>query len=167
MLSVRSLRRGDPDADAPPGGLAEASSFALAEFKRESPLFRAAKLVQAGRPSRQIPSTYLVPVTRRGYQGSDTSTLCCFSGRGCSPAERVSLPPACRAHRGCLKQRGKKIRLMTNSHRSRARCAGGLGQLLPGERRLGPGTPPPPCTNWTRLVLPPVLSGYVSSFPPY
>ena len=29
-------------------------------------------------------------------------------------------------------------------------------------------TPPPsPCTNWTRIVLPPVLSGHVSSFPPY
>ena len=27
--------------------------------------------------------------------------------------------------------------------------------------------PPSPCTNWTRLVLPPVLSGHVSSFPPY
>jgi len=25
--------------------------------------------------------------------------------------------------------------------------------------------PPSPCTNWTRLVLPPVLSGHVSSFP--
>ena len=27
--------------------------------------------------------------------------------------------------------------------------------------------PPSPCSNWTRLVLPPVLSGHVSSFPPY
>jgi hypothetical protein len=30
-----------------------------------------------------------------------------------------------------------------------------------------PGPPPSPCANWTRLVLPPVLSGHVSSFPPY
>ena len=26
---------------------------------------------------------------------------------------------------------------------------------------------PPSCTDWTRLVLPPVLSGHVSSFSPY
>jgi len=31
-----------------------------------------------------------------------------------------------------------------------------------------PSPPPPPCrTNWTRLVPPPVLSGHVSSLPPY
>jgi hypothetical protein len=30
----------------------------------------------------------------------------------------------------------------------------------------GPRPPPSPRTNWTRLVLPPVLSGHVSSFPP-
>ena len=28
-------------------------------------------------------------------------------------------------------------------------------------------TPPPSCTDWTRLVLLPVLTGHVSSFSPY
>ena len=32
--------------------------------------------------------------------------------------------------------------------------------------RLRP-PPPPSCTNWTRLVLLPVLTGHVSSFSPY
>ena len=36
------------------------------------------------------------------------------------------------------------------------------------QRRLSRRAPPPlSCTDWTRLVLPPVLSGYVSSFSPY
>jgi hypothetical protein len=36
-----------------------------------------------------------------------------------------------------------------------------------GACRCPRGAPPPlPCTNWTRLILPPVLSGHVSSFPP-
>jgi len=35
------------------------------------------------------------------------------------------------------------------------------------EARFRPRPRPPARTNWTRLVLPPVLSGHVSSFPPY
>jgi hypothetical protein len=37
----------------------------------------------------------------------------------------------------------------------------------PGARDPPPPPPPSPCTKWTRLVVPPVLSGHVSSFPPY
>jgi hypothetical protein len=42
-------------------------------------------------------------------------------------------------------------------------------QWCAGRRRAGAGPrapPPSPCTNWTRLVLPPVLSGHAASFPP-
>ena len=31
----------------------------------------------------------------------------------------------------------------------------------------GSAAPPPSCTDWTRLVLLPVLTGHVSSFSPY
>ena len=38
-----------------------------------------------------------------------------------------------------------------------------------GETQVSTTPPPPPSprSNWTRLVLPPVLSGHVSSFTPY
>jgi len=43
------------------------------------------------------------------------------------------------------------------------------GEVLrqPPSVRPVPCHPPSPCTNWTRLVLPPVLTGHVSSFLPY
>jgi len=53
---------------------------------------------------------------------------------------------------------------------SRGDAAGGLRVTITGTGFTllsGPPCASPPRTNWTRLVLPPVLSGHVSSFPPY
>jgi hypothetical protein len=46
--------------------------------------------------------------------------------------------------------------------------AGGadVRELIESNRRLRQAPPPPSCTNWTRLVLLPVLTGHVSSFSP-
>jgi hypothetical protein len=52
-------------------------------------------------------------------------------------------------------------------------AACGLRQARRGARTSGrvavaaQAPPPFPCTNWTRLVLSPVLSGHLSSLPPY
>ena len=38
-----------------------------------------------------------------------------------------------------------------------------MQRWIVGRRQVVPPPPPSPYTNWTRLVLPPVLSGHVSS----
>jgi len=112
--------------------------------------------VQVLRPQ---PCRAAQPVT--GAPGPRRAGRACFRrrsfGRGCFGRRALRAQEANLGRR----PRGRRRRTRCLRGGTRAPAAGRAA------RRSGAEPPPSPCTNWTRLVLPPVLSGHVSSFPPY
>ena len=88
------------------------------------------------------------------------TALCDMVRKKPSPPLKVSC--AQRPAAGCARKRRYTTVTRPAAPRSSPRCAPGVGVSA---SRAAP--PPPSCTDWTRLVLLPVLSGHISSFTPY